>query len=134
MKKSRLALRNRFIKVINEDWAEKFGARAHGLLAPIPGSESDADFHWRFVQGVAKDGKALLIYPILGRDEKIPFRICRYMLDFEARGAIVGCAESVGDLYCIVANNPEEYKRPKKSYYYRRWHEHYLKGKKDGTT
>lgn len=134
MAKSRLALRNKLIRTINEDWAEKFGAKAHGLPPPIPGREVDSEFHWRFVQGIARNGRAIVIYPLLARFEKIPFRICHYMMEFEKRGAIVGCAEGLGDCYCIVADNPAEYRRFKKTYSHRKWFEYYSKGKVNDRT
>jgi hypothetical protein len=67
------------------------------------------------VFGTSKDGEAILIYPYPHKG-RVPLDVCRLMRDFFYRGALVGCAAEIGDAWDIVQNNPDEFKRKKRTY------------------
>lgn len=119
----RIALRNKIENTINETWKDRFGATAHCLPAPIGGSlritSAERSFLWRFVLGTAKDGRSICIYPIGSRSEVPPVAVCQYMLEIEKRGGLVGTAEDIGDVFAVLADNPE-YKRASKTYNHRK--------------
>lgn len=130
MKQGRLALRNRIVTALNS-W-EQLGCIA--FAGPAPGYAREKygkqKYFWRLVSGVAKDGRAVLIYPVRNRWDRVPRKVVRLMLELEGRGAIVGTAENIGDAWCIAAADTVEYKRAKKTFLHQYWHQRYQREKK----
>jgi hypothetical protein len=124
----RLRLRNKIIKHLNA-W-QQLGClvREHASHS-IRRERGGRRYLWRLVSGVAKDGRSILIYPITHHKDRVPFNVCQLMLEFEGRGGIVGCAAHIGDAWDIVSADESRYKRKKRTFYHRHWHEQYLKGK-----
>lgn len=120
-KTGRIALRNKFAKYLNEH--EKFDCKVHSGMVPAPKTRvwTKERHFWRFIAGTAKDGKTILIYPLTSRNERIPVSICEYMTEIAKKSQYVGCAENLGDVFCIMADDPLNYKRAKKTYYYEYW-------------
>lgn len=126
---NRLRLRNKIIKHLN-GW-QQLGCMAREFsTSPAVRGRDRNRFIWRLVSGVAKDGRAILIYPIRDRREKVPKLICELMMQYEGRQAIVGCALHIGDAWDIVSDNEAEYKRKQQTYSYRYWHQK-LKGEEE---
>lgn len=73
------------------------------------------------MSGVAKDGRAILIYPIISRFSRLPGPVVKLMMEYESRGAIVGTAEDVNDGWDIVADDAKNYKRKQKSFGHLYW-------------
>lgn len=54
----------------------------------------------------------------------MPGAICRIMMEVENRGGLAGTALNVGDVYVILADNPKEHKRPRRTFRHQdRWEE-----------
>lgn len=125
----RIKLRNKIARTLN-NWQQL------GCLVRVGpwGRETvrRERYFWRLVSGVAKDGRAILIYPLSVESENIPFSVCSLLMEYEGRGAITGCAKNIGDAWCIVSDDEKEYKRPKRTWYYRRWYNLYKESKQDG--
>lgn len=133
--KGKLRQRNKFIRTIN-NW-QQLGAFAFpGPTAEFRtntnNSKAPNRFLWRLVCGISKDGKIIMIYPVKDRRDPVPRVVSEMMMEADSRGGIVGAAEHLGDLWCIVADDPVSYKRAKKTYAHRVWFEHYQKRRKDG--
>lgn len=122
---NRVRLRNKFVNVIGR-WPQ-LGAFAWRGATPLPRKTHfprDPDFLWRVICGVTRDGRALMIYPILHHREKMPGAICRIMIEVQSRGGLVGTALNIGDVYVILADNPSEHKRPRRTFRHQdRWEE-----------
>ncbi len=131
--KGRINLRNRIERFLNEH--ATFGCKVHSGVTPSPKKQVKAKerFFWRFVTGTAKDGRTILIYPMILRNERIPVPICEYMKEIESRNALVGTAENLGDAYTIVVDDPIEYKRAKKTRMHEYWLQQSLKKETDGS-
>lgn len=128
-RRGRLHLRNKIVEHLNR-W-QQLGCLVKPHSAGMVSKTGKERFLGRLISGVAKDGRAILILPILSRKTKIPFNLCRLMMQYDGRGAIVGTAEHIGDAWDIVYADPKQYKRKAKTYLYRFWFEKYSKGKKD---
>lgn len=127
-KPTRLRLRNKIIHHLNQ-W-QQLGCIAYEFARPAPwGRNNKNRYNWRLVSGVAKDGRAILIYPITDRRRKIPKLIVKLMMELEGRGALVGCAPDIGSAWDIVFDNEAEHKRKAYTYLHRYWNEKYLKSK-----
>lgn len=133
-KKGRIALRNHFVKFLNDH--PKFDCKAHSGLAPAPKKRVNAKerHFWRFVCGTAKDGRTILIYPMILRNERVPIFVAKYMSEIADKSPYVGCATDLGDVYCIIANDPIEYPRADKTNSFRYWIKKYQESKNGSTT
>lgn len=128
MKPSRLTLRNRILRQL-QAWPQ-LGCVAHELhRAPkYTGRENSGNrrdlsfFLWRLIGGVAKDGRAILLYPVLDRAEVVPGVVSSFMIEYESRGALVGCVTDISDAWDVVFGNESEYKRKARTYSFRYWH------------
>ncbi len=117
-KRGRVFLRNKIERTLNSGaWAE-LGCKVYSGVSPGQKRRIKAkDRHfWRFVMGTAKDGRTILIYPLMHHCEMIPISIWEYMIELEERNALVGCALNLGDAWCIVSDNPSEYKRAQRTF------------------
>lgn len=114
-KDNRVSLRNKFVDFLNNK--EMLGCRVYSGVAPHSKYKvkSKEKFFWRFVMGTAKDGRTILIYPLINRSEQMPVSVFTYMAETEDLGAIVGTARNIGDCFLIVVDNPIEYKRTKQT-------------------
>jgi hypothetical protein len=75
-----------------------------------------------FIFGTAKDGRAILLYPIRPHNKSggiLPRRIREFMMEYDARGAIVGTCTEIGDAWDVVIDDPE-YPRKKRTYTHRK--------------
>lgn len=108
-----LLIRNRIARAL-ENW-QQLGCRVikGDRFFVVRGEKKQAGMHL-FVFGCAKDGRAILIYPMPWRN-RVPLQIARFMLDFHERGALVGCAKDIGDAHDIVADSPE-HQRKRRTY------------------
>lgn len=130
---NRIKLRNKICAQL-QDWEERLGV--HNVrIDPTPASPFGRNklFH-RFIRGIAKDGRSLLIYPIISRTEQMPIAICEEMEAADAAGAIVGCADGISDAWDIVFCDELEYPRKQKSYRYKWWGARYRKRREDGSS
>lgn len=120
-------LKNRIITHLNE-WrhlgcdvmsADRFFARGEG----------DRKRKFRhFIIGCAKDGRMILLYPIAPRRPKLLKKVAAELMDkWASRGALVGCCTDIGDAYDIVIDDPIEYPRKRRTYFYERCLAHYTK-------
>jgi hypothetical protein len=127
---SRIRLRNKIVFHLNK-W-QQLGClvRSGAGVSIIRRARSKTGLATRLVSGVARDGKAILIYPVMDRKDRVPGEICKVMAEYESRGAIVGTACDIGDAWDIVFNDESQYKRKQKSYLHRYWLEK-NKGKDD---
>lgn len=127
-KPTRISLRNKCIHHLN-NWQQlgclvrEYSASRHKV------GKDRSRFTWRLITGVAKDGRAILLYPIIRKQDKVPHSVCRMMSEYEGRGAIVGCVENIGDAWDVVQANEKEYKRKARTYLHRYWLEKYKKSK-----
>jgi hypothetical protein len=105
---NKVRLRNRIVDHLN----------AAGLGCFVESIKREfAEISRHLVWGVAKDGRAILIYPIgPKRTGDFSKRVATLMEEFEKRGAIVGCAASIGDAWDIVYSDETVYKRKKRTY------------------
>lgn len=139
---NQVRLRNKFVRTIN-NWPQLgayswYGATPTTRLSGgdenrVGIGQKDKHILWRLVGGVARDGRLILIYPLVKYRDEVPFTISQLMMEAESRGAIVGTACNIGDVYTIVADNPTEYKRCQRTYSYRNWFGRQSKEKKNGS-
>lgn len=129
-KRGRVYLRNKLIHHLN-NWQQLGCLVRPWPTTAIPKRKGKERFLGRLIWGVAKDGRAILILPILSRKTKIPFNLCSLMVNYEGRGAIVGCAEHLGDSWDIVFADESQHKRKQKTYLHRFWLEQYQSKGKD---
>lgn len=131
-RQTRVRLRNKLVKTIN-NW-QQLGAIAWPGISPghrssFRGGNDKTQGYWRMVGGTSKDGKTIMIYPIISRWEAMPLAVCQMMVELESRGALVGCAANIGDAWCIVSNDEKEYKRAKRTWYHHDWLEKHSRRK-----
>lgn len=117
---SRVRLRNRMVEYINTYPAFK-GCKAFSGL--VPGNQRSVatreKYFWRFVNGTTPDGRVILIYPLLRRNDRLPLGVAEFMEEISQKSPFVGTAESLGDVFCILKNDPVEYPRAKKTWFFR---------------
>ena len=120
-KTGRIKLRNKIEAFLNNH--PDFGCRVHSGISPAPKKRvrSKERHYWRFVTGTAKDGRTILILPILTRNERVPVSLCEYLEEIAVKSPYVGMAENLGDVFCIIMNDPVEYPRDAKTTYWRYW-------------
>lgn len=133
MPENRIKLRNKICSQL-QAWEKRLEiSNIHIDPTPISRAGHDKLFH-RFIHGIAKGGRAILIYPIIKRTEQMPKGICAYMMNFELAGGIVGCADGISDAWDICYPVEGEYTRKQKTYLYRWWGNYYRKrGEKNGS-
>lgn len=129
-KRGTVWLRNRLIEAINNwhmlDATVTSGFRFFGKDRPKYKGLS------RLVIGVGKGGKAIAIYPYRQGSKNTPLAVCRLMRDWADRGALVGMAVDILDGWDICADDEKDYKRKRRTYYYReRLAEHAAKLRRD---
>ena len=110
-------LRNKIIKNLHE-W-EQLGCRVYSGAALFRDRRAgDPRFRhfWRLVFGVAKDGRAILVYPMPDRKGRIPDHIVDLLAEYHDRGALAGCAADIGDAWDIVVSDPKEYPRKSRTF------------------
>jgi hypothetical protein len=69
--------------------------------------------------GVARDGRAILLYPIRAHNKSggfLPKAVREFMMEYEHRNALVGTCVEIGDAFDIVVDNAAEYPRKKRTY------------------
>lgn len=133
-RRGRVYLRNKIVKALN-NW-QQLGCMA--WAGPTPGfrrlRKVNDPYSWRLVSGISSEGKAMILYPILKANDRVPLSICRFMLEAESRGAIVACCETIGDAWDAAFDDGDEYPRKRRSYSYRYWYTKHKKEQKNGKT
>jgi hypothetical protein len=75
----------------------------------------------RLVIGASFDGRAIIIYADPGASRWfVPRSVRNIMRGVHERGGIVGIAKDLGDAWDIIVDNPKEYKRKPRTYYFLR--------------
>lgn len=120
---TKLRLRNKIIHHLNQ-WQQLGCLVRENATKPNRRDLKRMNRHsWRLVTGVARDGRSIMIWPIKDRYEPVPQVICNLMLEYEGRGAIVGCAVHIGDAWDIIYDDEKVHKRKAQTYSFRYWHE-----------
>ena len=92
-------------------------------------------FHYRLIWAVGKGGRTILIYPVLNHQETIPRAICEEMEAAHLRGAAVGTARNIGEVWDIAIMDEKEYPRGQMTWLWlKRLGELRKQGEKDGRT
>ncbi len=105
---NRIKLRNKICSQL-QDW-EKRLELSSVRIDETPANGKRKLFH-RFIRGIAKGGRVLLIYPIVSRKEQMPRAICEEMMAVEAAGGVVGCADGISDAWDVAVCDEKEYPR-----------------------
>ena len=121
--KNRLSHRNQLARQLVA-WGDRLGVYVdEQYIAPSTKMrDRNRFFFWRLIRGVAMDGRAIVLYPILNRLDPVPLLVSRLMMLYAKRGAIVGCVLDIGDCWDVVYDNPLEYKRKVRTFSYRFWY------------
>lgn len=121
MRKNRIRLRNHIVHHLN-NW-QQLGCYVRAGVSPrlTQKNKNKGTYEPRFVSGVAKDGRAILIYPITSKFAHVPAPVVALMMEYDSRGAIVGTAENESDAFDIVVCNEKEYPRKQKTWGHRYW-------------
>lgn len=133
-KKGRISIRNKFVRFINEH--HEFGAKVSSGPVPAPKKRvtSKERHFWRLISGTAKDGRTILIYPLLLRNERVPIFVCQYLAEIADKTPYVGLAETIGDVLCILKNDQLNYPRADRTFYFRYWLKKNQENRKNGSS
>jgi hypothetical protein len=77
-------------------------------------------FRSRLITGVAKDGRAIMLFIMVG-SRRVPAYIANILKKYEDRGGIVGSIFNVEDAWEVLYNGEEPRKRKARTYEYRRF-------------
>lgn len=124
---NRIRLRNRIRDFLNSKAVLDCKVEAGPISGVVAASRRNVKKYFeRLVTGTAKNGRTIVIYPLVSKDDSVPRAICDHMKEIETRGGIVGTAKSIGDAFCIVVDS-QEYPRFNHTflhhYWLRRWEE-----------
>lgn len=121
--RGRVWLRNKIISFLNSK--PQLGCKVFAGVTPaVQRARGKQDQYFsRLITGIARDGRMIVIYPIIHWPDRIPKAVCKYMGEVDALCGIVGTASNIGEAWDIVICDEKEYPRTERT----RLHNYLLK-------